>query len=70
VPAARWAPYKVPTLLLGDQDAVCRDTRVTTCPFDGHPCLTSVTAEDVLKAVEQQAAHHTRCTSATRLEEE
>lgn len=53
VPAARWAPYRVPSVLLGDQDAVCRDTRVTTCPFPGHPCLSSVTAQDVLVAVEK-----------------
>lgn len=53
VPAVRWAPYRVPTVLLGDQGAVCRDTRVTTCPFDGHPCLSSVTAADVRDAVEQ-----------------
>jgi ADP-heptose:LPS heptosyltransferase len=51
VPAARWAPYAVPTVLLGDQEAVCRDTRVTRCPFPGHPCLTGVTAEDVVTAV-------------------
>jgi ADP-heptose:LPS heptosyltransferase len=53
VPAARWAPYRVPLVLLGDQDAVCRDTRVTRCPFQGHPCLASVPATDVLRAVEQ-----------------
>ena len=53
VPAARWAPYRVPVVLLGDQNAVCRDTRVTRCPFEGHPCLTTVGAEDVLRAVEQ-----------------
>jgi ADP-heptose:LPS heptosyltransferase len=53
VPASRWAPYGVPTVLLGDQDAVCRDTRVTRCPFPGHPCLTSVTAEEVIRAVEK-----------------
>jgi ADP-heptose:LPS heptosyltransferase len=53
VPAVRWAPYRVPVVLLGDQDAVCRDTRVTRCPFEGHPCLTTVSAEDVLRAVEQ-----------------
>jgi ADP-heptose:LPS heptosyltransferase len=52
VPAVRWAPYGVPLVLLGDQDAPCRDTRVTTCPVPGHPCLGSVTAEDVLTAVE------------------
>lgn len=53
VPAARWAPYRVPTVLLGDQDAVCRDTRVTHCPFEGHPCLSQVGPESVLSAVEQ-----------------
>jgi ADP-heptose:LPS heptosyltransferase len=51
VPAWRWAPYRVPVVLLGDQRAVCRDTRVTRCPFEGHPCLTSVTAEDARAAV-------------------
>ncbi len=53
VPAARWAPYRVPVRLLGDQDAVCRDTRVTRCPFPGHPCLTGVRAQEVLGAVAQ-----------------
>jgi ADP-heptose:LPS heptosyltransferase len=53
VPSSRWAPYRVPSVLLGDQQAVCRHTRVTRCPFEGHPCLTSVTAEDVLRAVEK-----------------
>jgi hypothetical protein len=34
VPAARWAPYGVPTVLLGDQDAPCRLTRAASarCP--------------------------------------
>ena len=49
----QWAPYRVRTALLGDQEAVCRDTRVTRCPFPGHPCLTSVGPEEVLHAVEQ-----------------
>lgn len=53
VPAVRWAPYRVPVVLLGDQDAVCRDTRVTRCPFPGHPCLGTVRAQDVVRAVEQ-----------------
>jgi ADP-heptose:LPS heptosyltransferase len=57
VPAARWAPYRVPSVLLGDQQAVCRDTRVTRCQFPGHPCLTSVRAEDVVSAVEQLCGH-------------
>jgi ADP-heptose:LPS heptosyltransferase len=53
VPAVRWAPYGVPTVLLGDQDAPCRDTRARECPVPGHPCLSSVTAEDVVAAVEK-----------------
>jgi ADP-heptose:LPS heptosyltransferase len=53
VPAAQWAPYRVPMALLGDQQAVCRDTRVTRCRFEGHPCLSSVRAEDVVSAVRE-----------------
>jgi ADP-heptose:LPS heptosyltransferase len=56
VPATKWAPYAVPLVLLGDQHAACRDTRVTTCPFEGHPCLTSVTPDEVLTAVEELCA--------------
>jgi len=56
VPARRWAPYGVPTVLLGDQAAGCRNTRVTHCPLEGHPCLGSVTPEDVLRAVEKLSA--------------
>jgi ADP-heptose:LPS heptosyltransferase len=51
VPAARWAPYGVPTVLLGDQSAPCRGTRARECPVPGHPCLASVTADDVVAAV-------------------
>ena len=52
VPAARWAPYGVPVALLGDQDAPCRGTRARHCPVPGHPCLTGVTAADVVDAVD------------------
>jgi ADP-heptose:LPS heptosyltransferase len=51
VPADRWAPYGVPRLVLGDQGAVCRGTRARTCPVPGHPCLASVTPEQVSDAV-------------------
>jgi len=53
VPARCWAPYGVPTILLGDQQAICRNSRVTRCPYPGHPCLASVVPEAVLRAVEQ-----------------
>ncbi|MDJ1132827.1 glycosyltransferase family 9 protein [Streptomyces iconiensis] len=53
VSAERWAPYGVPHVLLGDQRAPCADTRARECPVRGHPCLESVTAEDVYRAVEK-----------------
>ncbi|WP_067807200.1 glycosyltransferase family 9 protein [Actinomadura formosensis] len=52
VPAARWAPFGVPLALLGDQRAPCKDSRARDCPVDGHPCLSSVTADEVAAAVE------------------
>ncbi|TFV45110.1 glycosyltransferase family 9 protein [Blastococcus sp. TF02A_35] len=53
VPAERWAPYGVPTVLLGDQAAPCAGTRARECPVPGHPCLSSVSAADVVAAVEK-----------------
>lgn len=51
VPAIRWAPYRVPLELLGDQWAPCRLTRARICPVEGHPCLANVSPEDVVEAV-------------------
>ncbi len=45
----------MPCVLLGDQDAPCAGSRARTCPVPGHPCLDSVTAHDVLAAVEKVA---------------
>ncbi|MEV4166183.1 glycosyltransferase family 9 protein [Nonomuraea dietziae] len=53
VPAGRWAPYGVPYVLLGDQQAACKDSRARLCPVRGHPCLSTVTAEQVVKAVRE-----------------
>jgi len=51
VPAARWAPYRVPAVILGDQAAPCRGSRARICPIPGHPCLSSVRAEQIVEAV-------------------
>ncbi|WP_338890162.1 glycosyltransferase family 9 protein [Rhodococcus sovatensis] len=51
VPAARWAPYGTPMILLGEQDSPCRDTRARECPLPGHPCLSSISPYDVVDAV-------------------
>lgn len=53
VPAERWRPYGVPHLLLGDQDAPCAGSRARRCPVPGHPCLDTVTALDVVAAVDK-----------------
>ena len=53
VPAVKWAPYAEHVELLGDQDAPCRLSRARECPVPGHPCLTSVTPDDVLRAHER-----------------
>lgn len=51
VPAERWAPYGVPSVVLGDQFAPCADSRARECPVPGHPCLEEVTGHDVVAAV-------------------
>lgn len=53
VPAARWAPYGVPVMLLGDQQAPCRDSRAVRCPVPGHPCLSGVTAPAACRALDE-----------------
>lgn len=52
VPAIRWAPYGVPRILLGDQDAPCRDSRARVCPVPGHPCLTGISGRVAADAVD------------------
>ena len=51
----RWAPYGVPRLVLGDQGAACRGTQARACPVPGHPCLASVTPDQVSDAVARLA---------------
>ncbi|MDQ0028584.1 glycosyltransferase family 9 protein [Arthrobacter bambusae] len=53
VPAIKWAPYKVPLELLGDQEAPCKLSRARECPIPGHPCLASVSPEQVVEAAER-----------------
>ena len=56
VPAARWAPYRVPVTLLGDQGAPCAGSRAVHCPVPGHPCLTMVSAAAACDALDQLTA--------------
>lgn len=52
VPVPRWAPWGVPTVVLGDQDIECGGCRAKICPVAGHPCLTEVPVNAVVEAVE------------------
>jgi ADP-heptose:LPS heptosyltransferase len=52
VPAVRWAPYGVPSVVLGDQHAACRGSRARECPVPGHPCVSSVAPAQVVEATE------------------
>ena len=52
VPASRWRPWRVPHVLLGEQDIECAGCRARVCPKPGHPCLAPVTIEDVVDAVD------------------
>ena len=53
VPASAWAPYGTRLRLLGDQNARCAGSRARACPVPGHPCLNSVTADEVVQAVHE-----------------
>jgi ADP-heptose:LPS heptosyltransferase len=53
VPLSRWAPWGVPTVVLGDLDIACGACRARICPVEGHPCLSSVPAEAVVEAVDR-----------------
>jgi len=64
VPAVRWRPWRVPHVLLGDQDAACAASRARVCPVPGHPCLSGVSIEDVLAAVETVSASRARVEAA------
>lgn len=53
VPFGQWRPYRVPYVRLGAADAACRNSRAgAACPVAGHPCLSTVTADQVLRAIE------------------
>ncbi len=57
VPAERWCPWQVPTVLLGDQSAPCALSRARACPVAGHPCLDDVPLPSAVDAVAQLVAH-------------
>jgi len=55
VPAARWRPWGVPSVLLGHQSIDCAGCRSRSCPLPDQPCLADVGPGDVLAALERVA---------------
>ena len=55
VPAVRWRPWGVPSVLLGDHDIGCAGCRARVCPYEGQPCLAVVGTDDVVAAVDRLA---------------
>ncbi|QAY71172.1 glycosyltransferase family 9 protein [Xylanimonas protaetiae] len=51
VPVELWRPWRVRSVVLGDQTAACAGTRARRCPVVGHPCLSGVTPGFVVEAV-------------------
>jgi ADP-heptose:LPS heptosyltransferase len=56
VPAARWRPWGVPHVLLGDQAVTCAGCRARTCPLPRQRCLDGVAVADVLGALDALGA--------------
>lgn len=56
VPVDRWRPFGVPHVILASPAAPCAGSRFTDCPFPGHPCLSDITPEMVLHALNELTA--------------
>jgi ADP-heptose:LPS heptosyltransferase len=59
VPAARWRPWGVPSVLLGDQLLECAGCRSRRCPFPDQPCTSGLRPDDVLSALDRLAPART-----------
>ena len=51
VPAGRWMPWRVPAVVLGDQEIACGGCRARRCPIAGQPCLGDVDGPAIARAV-------------------
>lgn len=56
VPASRFRPWMVEHVILGDQQIPCRGCRARVCPRGDHACLSVVTVDDVLRALDHLRA--------------
>jgi ADP-heptose:LPS heptosyltransferase len=52
VPVARWAPWMVPHVVLGDHDVPCAGCRAQVCPLETQRCTADVRPDAVIDAIE------------------
>lgn len=52
VPAHRWRPWKVPSIVLGDQDITCAGCRSRICPLPTQECVSHIDVEEVVTALD------------------
>jgi ADP-heptose:LPS heptosyltransferase len=55
VPPARWRPWGVPHVLLGELDIVCAGCRARVCPFPEQHCLSGIGPSAVAGAIDALA---------------
>jgi ADP-heptose:LPS heptosyltransferase len=63
IPAARFRPWRVPHVLLGDQAIACAGCRSRACPLPAQACLDGVAIGDVLDALDRLAGRSLPCAS-------
>lgn len=68
VPVARWRPWGVPHVVLGDLDIECAGCRARVCPLPGQPCVAPVDGAAIARAVEVVARSHRAGASGERFE--
>jgi ADP-heptose:LPS heptosyltransferase len=65
VPARQWAPWHVPSVVLGDQHVACAGCRSTVCPHDEQSCVAAVTPAQVVDAIQLLTHRDTTFQSGT-----
>lgn len=60
IPLVRFAPWRIPHVVLGDQTISCAGCRARTCPIVGQPCTGCIEVDDVLAALATLKALDTR----------
>jgi ADP-heptose:LPS heptosyltransferase len=63
IPAARFRPWRVPHVLLGNQQIACAGCRARRCPLPHQACLDTTTPADAIAALDRIAVRPLPCAS-------